>query len=173
MVYMQAFIVRPFGNRKAIQKNASGISVTVDFDFELVHKELIAPALQRADLSGGTTGLIFEAGSIHEDMFTLLLTADLVVADISVHNANVFYELGIRHALRDKRTVLIKCEGFDDTPFDTLGFRYISYSKDNAAASLESLVKALNETLQADRQDSPVFSKLPKLETQDPEAFLA
>src|SRR3954468_6641991 len=173
MVYMQAFIVRPFGNRKVIQKNASGNSVTVDFDFELVHKELIAPALQKADLSGGTTGLIFEAGSIHEDMFTLLLTADLVVADISVHNANVFYELGIRHALRDKRTVLIKCEGFDDTPFDILGYRYMAYTKEDPATSLDDLVKALKDTLQAERPDSPVFSKLPKLETQDPESYIA
>src|SRR4051794_17618994 len=173
MTHMQAFIVRPFGTRKVTKKGANDTSSAVDFDFERVHNELIAPALQKADLSGGTTGLIFEAGSIHEDMFTLLLTADLVVADISVHNANVFYEVGIRHALRDKRTVLIKCEGFDDTPFDILGYRYIAYAKDEPAKALDDLAKALRETLQADRQDSPVFSKLSKLETQDPEAFIA
>ncbi len=170
---MQAFIVRPFGTRKVMKKDANDTSSAVDFDFERVHNELIAPALQRADLSGGTTGLIFEAGSIHEDMFSLLLTADIVVADISIHNANVFYELGIRHALRDKRTVLIKCEGFEDTPFDILGYRYIAYTKDEPATSLDDFVKALKDTMQADRPDSPVFSKLPKLETQDPEAYIA
>ena len=32
----------------------------------------------------------------------------VVVADVTVHNANVFYELGIRHALRKRRSVMIK-----------------------------------------------------------------
>ena len=63
-----------------------------------VHQELIKPALEANDLAGDTTGEIVEAGNIREDMFQLILEADLVVCDITVHNANVFYELGIRHA---------------------------------------------------------------------------
>jgi hypothetical protein len=39
-------------------------------------------------------------GNIRLDMFQRLLTADLVIADISIQNANVYYELGVRHALR-------------------------------------------------------------------------
>ena len=50
-------------------------------------------------------------------MFQKLLTADLVIADISIHNANVFYELGIRHAFREKSTLLIRSNG-DEHPFD-------------------------------------------------------
>src|SRR5687768_9164732 len=99
----QAFIVRPFGKRKVNQKDSNGNLNTVEFDFDKVQEKLIDPAFVQAGLSGGTTGKIFEAGSIHEDMFTQLLMADLVIADVSIHNANVFYELGIRHALRDKR----------------------------------------------------------------------
>ena len=41
-------------------------------------------------------------------MFSLTLEADLGVCDITVHDANVSYELGIRHSLRKKGTVLIK-----------------------------------------------------------------
>jgi hypothetical protein len=169
---MQAFTVRPFGTRKVLKKGDNGNNVPVDFDFERVHNELIAPAIIQAGLQGGTTGEIFEAGSIHEDMFSLLMTAHLVVVDISIHNANVFYEMGIRHALRDKRTVLIKCPGFDETPFDILGYRYISYDKENPSASVNALVKAIEATLSTDRKDSPVFDKLPSLESQDPEMFL-
>src|SRR4051812_17966595 len=107
----QAFIVTPFGRRKVVQKGADGNQQIVEFDFNQVQKELIEPAFDKVDIEGGTTVKIFEAGSIHEDMFSLLLIADLVVADVSIHNANVFYELGIRHALREKRTVLVKCTG--------------------------------------------------------------
>jgi hypothetical protein len=89
---MRAFVVRPFGRRE-------------DIDFDVVGRDLIAPALAGAEYSGNTTEEIAEAGSIHEDMFLELLGAQLVIADISIHNANVFYELGIRHALRPRATV--------------------------------------------------------------------
>ena len=64
-----------------------------------------------------------------EDMFRLLVTADLVIADISIHNANVFYELGIRHALRDRRTFLIRCKA-DDPIFDLQTERYLEYDRE-------------------------------------------
>src|SRR5689334_19180568 len=98
---MRAFIVRPFGS----QPDAAGR----DIDFDEVERALIAPALRILDYEGSTTQEITRAGNIRVDMFRMLVTADVVVADMSIHNANVFYELGIRHALRDKRTFLIKC----------------------------------------------------------------
>jgi len=166
---MRAFIVRPFGIKKIISKDKTG----VDFDFDKVEKELIRPAMKEAGITGGTTAEIFEAGDIREDMFSDLLLADIVIADITIHNANVFYELGIRHALRDKITILIKCPGFDDTPFDVIGYRYQSYQRDKPADSQSQLVKALKESLQADRKDSPVFNILPELLPQDPDVFQA
>jgi hypothetical protein len=169
---MEVFIVRPFGTRKVLKSSPDGNKVQVDFNFDAVQDNLIIPALKKAGLHGGTTGLIFEAGSIHEDMFSFLLTAQMVIADISVHNANVFYELGIRHALRDRKTILLKCPGYDETPFDILGYRYISYDKDNLASSIDDLAEAINETQTSNRVDSPVFERLDKLESQDPENFL-
>lgn len=171
---MDAFIVRPFGKKTVRKKDkTNGQAEDVLFDFDKVEEDLIRPALKNAGLLGGTTGDIFEAGDIREDMFSLLLMADVVIADITVHNANVFYELGIRHALRDKKTILIKCAGYDDTPFDILGFRYVSYEKETPEKALPDLVRTLQETLISNRSDSPVFQMLPKLEVQDTERFLA
>ena len=92
---MHAFIIRPFGIKNGI-------------DFDHVEQELIRPALAALNIFGGTTGEFIEQGNIRTDMFEQLLIADLVVADISIHNANAFYELGIRHAFREKRAFLIK-----------------------------------------------------------------
>ena len=65
-------------------------------------KNLIGPALDRAWRDWTHHEGDSSAREIFVlDMFQLLLTADLVVADISIHNANVFYELGMRHALRE------------------------------------------------------------------------
>ena len=155
----KAFIVRPFGIKSEV-------------DFDKVDKELIQPALKLAGVNGSTTASIVEQGNIREDMFAQLLLADLVVADLSIHNANVFYELGIRHALRDQKTFLIRCSK-DEIPFDLKTDRYLTYPADNPAAALDALVAGLKATILSEKADSPVFYMLPKLEAQDPERFVA
>ena len=167
---MEVFIVRPFGKKLLVKrdKNTGKLIEEVEFDFDRVENELITPALRQLHLEGGNTGKIFESGDIREDMFSLLLQADIVIADITIHNANVFYELGIRHALRDKKTILIKMPGFDETPFDILGYRYVSYKMDDPSVSVPHLRKTLEEVNLSDRKDSPVFNLLPKLVPQDP-----
>jgi hypothetical protein len=171
---MEVFIVRPFGKKNVFEiVKGPKKSIEVEYDFDLVETNLIKPAMKALNLTGGTTGEIFEAGEIREDMFSALLLADIVIADISIYNANVFYELGIRHALRDKVTILIKSRGFDNTPFDLIGYRYISYERTKPEASLEDLLKAIGESINAGRKDSPVFNLLPRLESQDPEKYIA
>ncbi len=171
----KAFIVRPFGNRKVLKKNPDSPDyIQEDFDFDRVEKELIRPAMAATTLTGGTTAEVFLAGDIREDMFSSLLLDDFVIADITIHNANVFYELGIRHSLREKRTILIKCSGYAETPFDILGFKYVSYNKDDPGAAVPDLTRFINEMLAVpDRIDSPVYKVLPQLMPQDPEKYLA
>jgi hypothetical protein len=156
---MQAFIVRPFGVKGGL-------------DFDAVDKTLIGPALKEAEIKGGTTGSILEAGNIREDMFQLLLVADLVIADISIHNANVFYELGIRHAVRARQTYLIRAKDVkpreqggpeDEVPFDLKTDRYLEYDASDPGASLAVLVQGLKEMKGSNRVDSPVFRSLPGL----------
>jgi len=157
----RAFVIRPFGKKT----DSSGAEV----DFERIHQELIAPALEAADLGGGTTGEIVEPGNIREDMFALILEADLVVCDVTVHNANVFYELGIRHALRKRRTVLIKGEPTSDsTPFDVLTDRYLGYDLADPAAVREDLANSIKAAMKSEREtDSPIFKMLPSLPEAD------
>ncbi|MFC7738254.1 tetratricopeptide repeat-containing protein [Roseomonas sp. GCM10028921] len=158
----RAFIIRPFGKKK----DSAGKEV----DFERVHNALIGPALEEAGLAGSTTGEIVEAGNIREDMFGLIVEADIVVCDVTVHNANVFYELGIRHALRRKRSVLIRGGPVaDPPPFDILTDRYMPYEVDAPAKAKDDLVEVLRATLRSDRAtDSPVFKMLPTLPEVDP-----
>jgi hypothetical protein len=169
-----AFIVRAFGNKRpVVKKNKDGVLETIFIDFDKVETDLIKPAMKEMNLGGGTTGEVFEAGDIREDMFSALLLADLVIADITIYNPNVYYELGVRHALRNKRTIMLQCPGFDEAPFDIKAYRYITYEKDNPAAALPDLIRTIKETMEADRIDSPVFNMLPKLAEQDTELFRA
>jgi tetratricopeptide (TPR) repeat protein len=166
---MKAFVVRPFGTKGGI-------------NFEDVHKELIAPALTCLDIQGGTTEPFMQAGNIRADMFQQLLVADLVIADISIHNANVFYELGVRHALEPGRTFLLRAKSTkapndrgpeDEVPFDLKTDRYLEYDSTKPAATCELLVRALRQTIVNDEKpDSPVFQMLPDLTAQDRARFL-
>jgi tetratricopeptide (TPR) repeat protein len=162
------FIVTPFGLKNGI-------------DFSRVEKELIQPAMAAVGFSGGTTGEIVKQGNIRTDMFQKLLVADLVIADVSIHNANAFYELGARHAFREKRTVLIRCgkqslppeAKLDEVPFDLKTDRYFEYDLNDLAGSREKLVEVLKSTIDSQDRDSPIFQLLPKLAEYDPEVFLA
>lgn len=163
----RAFVIRGFG----VKKDSAGREV----DFEQVHNSLIAPALTRCGLAGGTTGEVVDAGNIRADMFALILEADLVICDITVHNANVFYELGIRHALRKKHTVLLKGDpSADTTPFDLSTDRYLKYPLANPGEALQALVDTLQATRASDRvTDSPIFLLLPTLKEADPAAVIS
>ena len=158
---MRAFIVRPFGKQKEI-------------DFDRVESELISPALTRLGIDGRTTMDILRTGNIRTDMFQLLLVADIVIADLSIHNANVYYELGLRHALRRAATVLIRGkEGGDKIPFDLFTDRYFAYNEKDPASSVDDLVGVFRATMASTVVDSPVFALLPDLVEQKPESFIA
>jgi hypothetical protein len=158
----RAFVIRPFGKKLDSKGNS--------FDFEDIHNQLIAPALDATNLGGSTTGEIIDAGNIREDMFSLILEADLVICDITLLNANVFYELGIRHALRKKSTILIKgLESADAPPFDVLTDRYLPYQASDPAATKNDLIKTIEASLHSSREtDSPIFKMLPSLPEADP-----
>lgn len=157
----RAFVIRPFG-----KKLDSGGS---EIDFDRTHAVLIGPALDALKFTGSTTGEIVEAGSIREDMFQLIVEADVVVCDITVQNANVFYELGIRHSLRKKSTILIKgVPTRDATPFDLLTDRYLAYETAAPERQLDALIVAIRASMVSERPtDSPVFQLVPSLREVD------
>ncbi len=152
------FIVRPFGVQEGI-------------DFGAVEKKLIEPAVGKvkaATLAGGTTIPFVEQGNIREDMFRELVTADLVIADLSIHNANVFYELGIRHGVRPNATFLLRAKSDRKYPFDLQTDRYLTYDAGKPEDSVDALAEALEATLNSGRIDSPVYQLLPSFKAPDP-----
>jgi hypothetical protein len=160
MSLTRAFIVRPFGAKEGI-------------DFEEVERRLIAPALDALRIEGRTTGEITRQGNIREDMFRLLVLSDIVIADVSIYNANVFYELGIRHGLQDRHTLLIRAEGSKDKyPFDLQTDRYFLYDPAAPTKHLDAFREALRSTLDSPAKDSPVFQLLPRLRPHDRYALM-
>src|SRR5262245_62913160 len=119
-----AFVAMPFGSKPGPDGRL--------IDFNRVYREYIAPALKAAGLEAFRADEEVRGGDIRTDMFQELLVADLVVADLTIDNPNVWYELGARHALRARGVVII-CGGSVTTAFDLYTDRKLRYAlKDGA-----------------------------------------
>ncbi|MFP3869161.1 MAG: hypothetical protein ACLFUU_13590 [Desulfobacteraceae bacterium] len=148
------FVLMPFGKKSNI---AGGI-----IDFDAVYKELIAPAIEEAGLQPLRADEEMTGGIIHKPMFERLIMCEYAVADLTTANANVFYELGVRHAVRPWSTVLLFGAGGSQLPFDVAPLRALPYNLTpegtpaEVEADKEALVQRLLEAQNA-ATDSPLF----------------
>ncbi|MDK7536035.1 hypothetical protein OWP14_29035, partial [Bacillus paranthracis] len=98
--------------------------------------------------------------------------SDLIVADLTDLNPNVFYELGIAHALR--KNVILLTQQIDELPFDLRSYRVLSYST-NFKKILEldsSLKRMLNEIKNGQMSfGSPITDWIPEEITSDNNIF--
>ncbi|MFZ6027604.1 MAG: TRAFs-binding domain-containing protein [Chloroflexota bacterium] len=160
-----AFVVMPFGKKKG----ADGAL----YDFNTIYQQLIKPSLEAAGFEAFRADEETVSGDILTDMFQELLLADLVIADMSIDNANVFYELGIRHAFRKRGLVHIQA-GRAYMPFDIFNVRTIPYHitaegiPDPAfiEKDRQAIVRVARDTWASDSDaiHSPIFNLLSGLE---------
>lgn len=147
------FVLMPFGQKT----DATGQTI----DFDAVYQQLIAPAIEQADMEPLRADEEQTGGIIHKPMFERLVLCEYAVADLTTANANVFYELGVRHAVRPWSTVML----FAHTtrlPFDVAPLRGIRYQlgSDGRPVTPDQDVQSVANQLRAARDgttDSPVF----------------
>jgi hypothetical protein len=140
-------------------------------DFDQVYEELLAPAVRSAGLEPLRADQELVGGLIHKPMFERLVLADYAVADLTTANANVFYELGVRHAVRPYSTVLVSAET-KQLPFDLAPDRVLPYELAHGGkpADPEGGAELIAEALRAAREattDSPVFQLIDDLVPPD------
>ena len=181
------FVVMPFGIKEAIPAAFTDdgrlASKPIDVDFTEIYDKLIAPALTSAGCNPFRADQEKGAGDIRTDMFFELVTADIVVADISVLNPNVFYELGVRHGIGPHGVFMIH-GGWSKRPFDIITDRTFGYTgklfetpagqRDNAwtaqlTAEINKLANTLRDALAVDDQTigNPVYKELVGLKPVD------
>jgi hypothetical protein len=96
-------------------------------------------------------------GSLIKSIITQLRSSWIVLADLTDRNANVFYELGVRHSLC-RRTILV-AQKDDHVPSDLRGFWWLTYQNTARGASdfkkeIRRLVTDIEQS--PDKSDSPV-----------------
>lgn len=150
------FVLMPFG----IKPSMSGRAI----NFDLVYSGLIRPAIEASGMEPVRADEELVGGIIHKPMFERLLLCDYAVADLTTANANVFYELGIRHAVRPHSTVLVFADG-ERLPFDVAFERGHAYQLSAAGrpAKTKAFISAVTASLEAAREpvvDSPIYQLL-------------
>lgn len=110
------------------------------------------------------------SGSIDRLMLQEIKNADIALVDISTLNANVMWELGVRHALKPRHTIMIcEKEQMGSIPFDVSHFVVLQYTHSEEGIPYKEvdrfkkvLTDVVNGVLNQDPQqtDSPVFTFL-------------
>jgi len=158
------FIIMPFGKKV---DPAGG----PDIDFDLIYKNALEVAVRDAGMEPIRADEERAGGIIHKAMFERLLLCDYAIADLTTANANVFYELGVRHTARPRTTLTIFAK-HQPIAFDVNSLRSLPYGLGKNNAFREQEASALrdqvadklrdlrNLTMEHAPIDSPVFTFL-------------
>ena len=157
------FVIMGFG-----KKTDYGEKVRT-LDLDATYHAIIKPAVEDCGLKCIRADEVSQSGVIDLKMYELLLRADLVIADISTANANAIYELGVRHALRPFRTIVMKEEEgkfhFDLNHLATLQYRHLGedIGFTEARTKRQALSTLVKNVMENEAPDSPVFTHLAAL----------
>jgi hypothetical protein len=158
------FVLMPFGSKPDDQGRI--------IDFDAVYEKVIAPAVEAANLDGIRADEERVGGTIHKPMFERLMLCEFAVADLTIANPNVYYELGIRHAMRPRSTVLLNASG-TRLPFDLSLARAMPYqlgadgAPSNADADAQTVADQLIAMADITTPDSPIFQLIDGLKAVD------
>jgi ribosomal protein L7/L12 len=130
-IHGECFVLMPFGG-----------------SFDRYYSNIFVPAIENAGLVAVRTDSLFRSSPIMGDIWRLVNQVNVLLADLSGKNPNVFYELGLAHAVG--KPVVLVSSNIEDVPFDLRGLRVLIYDKENESWGDElqrSISKSLKETL--------------------------
>lgn len=146
---LRAFVLMPFAD-----------------ELDWAYEQLIKPAFEDAEFAVVRADDIDSQQNILKDIVTAIHESDVVVADLTGANPNVYYELGLAHAL-EKQVVLLS-QDVQKAPFDLRSYRIIEYGDrfDQFEGALKRLRKLAHDISEERvRFGSPVSDFAPRTTT--------
>jgi hypothetical protein len=128
------FVAMPFGRKYDSQRK-----ITIDCD--QLYQRVLVPALENAQLRFRRADEQIDSGVVLQPMIEAINDADLVIADLTSANFNVGWELGLRHLLRARHTLLmLPAETL--APFDVSALRHVGYEQNEKGISDDAAIAA-------------------------------
>jgi len=129
---------------EAVDKTLVAVMMPFDKRFDAVFSTL-RKAAEAENLQCLRADDIWEDATVIQDVVSLIDRAHVVICDCTGRNANVFYEMGIAHALG--RNVILLTQSDNDIPFDVRHLRYLTYLQNKEG--LRDLTRRLKPKLAA------------------------
>jgi MAP3K TRAFs-binding domain len=159
------FVIMGFGEKTDFQSNPQRV-----LNLNRTYEDIIKPVVKETGHTCVRADEIIHSTVIDKPMYDNLLSADLVIADLSTANVNAVYELGVRHALRPQRTIVLAEKNFS-FPFDLNHLSILKYEhlgKEIGFTEVMRVRKELNRKIttlmNSPEVDSPVFLFIPSLQ---------
>ncbi|MBL4279602.1 hypothetical protein H8F10_17050 [Vibrio fluvialis] len=137
--------------------------------FETYYRRIIKPAIDESDLYTARGDSLFRSTHIMDDIWTSIVDSSIVIAELTGKNPNVYYELGLAHAL--KKPAILISSNIDDVPFDLRPLRVLIYDKNDpnwGDLLKEKISNAIQETLNSPTEAIPhTFREYKKPTTQE------
>jgi hypothetical protein len=159
---LTCFVVMGFGKK-------IDLATGRELDLDKSYNSIIKPAVQAAGYQCIRADEVQQSGMIDVPMYKLLFEAELVVADLSTTNPNAIFELGVRHALKPRATIIIAetkfTIPFDATHIAVRRYEHLGSSIDyDEAIRMQKVLTVLIAAIQGNQDpDSPVYTILSNL----------
>jgi len=162
------FVITSYGRRDNYKdlktKQEAGKKGKVQqIDFDKIYKDLVMPAIRKAGLEPLLEKEEKTMGIIHKTMYEKIILCEFCVADLTNLNPNVFYELGMRYAVKPFTTIPIIASSHLPLPFDNAPDRTFVYQVDknfklsNKKEDIQNLVEKLRDAKKNRTTDSPLY----------------
>jgi len=132
-------------NREVVIEGLCFVMMPFGEVMDRIYETVISSTLKECGLTSVRADEVFDTKPIMVSIMQKINEAEVIIATVTGRNANVFYELGMAHVLKDK--VILLTDNKDDVPFDLQHLRYILY-EDSPEGDLR-LRESLMETLTA------------------------
>ncbi len=155
--------------QKEEQRDNCFVMMPFSNPFNIYYERLYRPAIEDAGLEPVRADDLFRPGVIVSDLWGMIQEAKVLLAELTTKNANVFYELGLAHAIG--KPIVLVSETLDDVPFDLQQLRVLLYNKDDPTWGeklVADITTSIKETLEEPIEAVPnIFRK--RVESQAPE----
>ena len=115
-------------------------------DFDELYQNVITPICEEYGYKSLRADECYTSSAIIQDIVKEISSASLIIADITMDNPNVFYELGYAHALNKPTILLADTNKRDRLPFDISGYRTIFY--ENTIGGKKEIEKMLHKYIE-------------------------
>jgi ActR/RegA family two-component response regulator len=112
----QCFVIMPFSNTTRCSAQ----------EWSEIFEHIIKPAVEECGYAYECNRNNYRSGNIIKNIMVNINSSDVLIADLTDQNANVFYELGVRHTLNFP-TIIIT-QDLKDVPIDLQGYMCIEYN---------------------------------------------